>query len=83
MTITLNIKPELEAELARQAAKRGVGIDAYAAKLLEDAAHVSGRIVRVAPEVVDACERLKTFGSKHGLSLGGLTIRELRHEARP
>jgi Arc/MetJ-type ribon-helix-helix transcriptional regulator len=31
----------------------------------------------------DAIERLKTFGKTHGLSLGGLTIRELRDEARP
>ena len=30
-----------------------------------------------------AIERLKTFGKTHGLSLGGMTIRELRHEARP
>jgi hypothetical protein len=30
-----------------------------------------------------AIERLRTFGKTHGLSLGGLTIRELRHEARP
>jgi hypothetical protein len=26
---------------------------------------------------------LATFGKKHGLSLGGITIRDLRHEARP
>ena len=31
----------------------------------------------------DAIERLRTFGKTHGLSLGGITIRELRHEARP
>ncbi len=31
----------------------------------------------------EAIERLKTFGKTHGLSLGGMTIRELRHEARP
>ena len=31
----------------------------------------------------DAIERLKTFGKTHGLSLGGMTIRELRDEARP
>ena len=31
----------------------------------------------------EAIERLKTFGKTHGLSLGGITIRELRHEARP
>jgi hypothetical protein len=31
----------------------------------------------------EAIERLRTFGKAHGLSLGGITIRELRHEARP
>ena len=31
----------------------------------------------------EAIERLRTFGKTHGLSLGGITIRELRHEARP
>jgi Arc/MetJ-type ribon-helix-helix transcriptional regulator len=30
----------------------------------------------------EAIERLRTFGKTHGLSLGGITIRELRHEAR-
>ena len=32
---------------------------------------------------VAAIERLKVFGRTHGLSLGGMTIRELRDEARP
>lgn len=31
----------------------------------------------------EAIERLKTFGRRHGLSLDGTTIRELRDEARP
>lgn len=30
----------------------------------------------------EAIERLKTFGKTHGLSLGGMTIRELRDQAR-
>jgi hypothetical protein len=30
-----------------------------------------------------AIDRLIGFGKKHGLSLGGMTIRELRDEARP
>jgi len=34
-----------------------------------------------AKDVVDAIERLKVFGKTNGLSLGGMTIRELRHEA--
>lgn len=32
---------------------------------------------------VQAIERLMTFGKRHGLSLGGLTIKQLRDEARP
>ena len=39
MTITIEIAPELQAELARQAATQGIGIDAYAAGLLEGAAN--------------------------------------------
>jgi Arc/MetJ-type ribon-helix-helix transcriptional regulator len=31
----------------------------------------------------EAIERLRTFGKTHGPSLGGITIRDLRHEARP
>jgi hypothetical protein len=31
----------------------------------------------------EAIERLRTFGKTHGLSLGGMSIRELREQARP
>jgi hypothetical protein len=37
MTITVDIRPEIQAELARQAAARGSAIEAYAASLLEQA----------------------------------------------
>jgi hypothetical protein len=40
MTITLDIRPEVRAELERQAAAQGRALEAYAASLLEDAAHV-------------------------------------------
>jgi hypothetical protein len=40
MTIIIDIKPEVQAELSRQAAAQGVEIDAYAAILVEQAAHV-------------------------------------------
>jgi hypothetical protein len=40
MTITVDIRPEVQAELARQAAAHGMGIDTYAASLLEEAAHI-------------------------------------------
>ena len=88
MTITIEIGLDLQAELARQAAAHGIGIDAYAASLLAEAAHLSNApgIPKSSPpakDVVEAIERLKDFGKIHGLSLHGMTIRELRHEARP
>ena len=81
MTLTLDIRPEVQAELARQAAAQGRAIEAVAAALLEQS--VRPQPAHVPAEVVDACEQLKTFGKRHGLSLGGITIRQLRHEARP
>jgi hypothetical protein len=84
MTITVDIRPEVQAELARQADAQGSAIEAYAASLLEEAVHVPpAQGSAVAASVAEACERLRTFGKSHGLSLGGLTLRELRHEARP
>ena len=89
MTITIDLAPELQAELARQAATHGVGLDAYAASLIESAARLREAPVSVADnpkpsgEVLAAVEILKGFGKTHRLSLGGITIRELRHEARP
>jgi hypothetical protein len=40
MTIIIDIKPEVQEELSRRAAAHGVDIGAYAASLLEEAAHV-------------------------------------------
>ena len=43
MMITVDIKPEVQAELARQAAAQGRPLEAHAASLLEEAAHISSR----------------------------------------
>ncbi|HEY3838336.1 MAG TPA: hypothetical protein VGL72_17275 [Bryobacteraceae bacterium] len=40
MRITVDIKPEVQAELARRAAAQGRALEAYAASLLEGAAHL-------------------------------------------
>jgi hypothetical protein len=63
-------------------------IDDYAANLLEEAVALSvapgtSKITPPGRDVIEAIERLRNFGKTHGLSLGGMTIRELRHEARP
>jgi hypothetical protein len=38
MTITVDISPEVQAELTRKAAARGVNVEAYVAAVLEQAA---------------------------------------------
>jgi len=42
MMLIVDIRPEVQAELGRQAAAHGVEVGVYAASLLEEAAHVSG-----------------------------------------
>ena len=79
MTIQIT-KPEVEA-LINQRLRTGAFKDAedvilQALKASESEGHDG-------VERRDAIERLKTFGRKHGLSLGGMTIRDLRREARP
>jgi len=60
MTITLTIRPEVEAELARQAELAGSALETYAAELLEDAIHLpmfetsTGAGKRSGQELVDA-----------------------------
>lgn len=41
MTLTLDIRPETEAELTRKAVAQGRAIEAVAAELLDEALHVS------------------------------------------
>ena len=45
MTITVDIRPEVQAELARQAAAQGRPVEAYAASLLEEAVHLPAEAV--------------------------------------
>ena len=84
MTITVEIRPEVQAELARQAAAHGRAIEAHAAGLLEDAVHLPA----VANEPPFDKERARAAGARirelrKGVTLGNLTIRELIDEGRP
>jgi len=42
VNIIVDIRPEVQAELVRQAAAHGRALEAHAASLLEEAAHLSG-----------------------------------------
>ena len=84
VTITLEIRHEVQAELVRQAAAYGRVFESHAANLLEDAAHIpaaTSRPVFDKDRARAAGERIREL--RKGLSLGGLTIRELIDEGRP
>jgi hypothetical protein len=66
MVITIDIKPELKAELARQAAVHGLEMAAYAASLLEEAAGAS--LVKPAA-AAEAKDMVELFAPLRGLNL--------------
>jgi hypothetical protein len=80
MTITLDITPELQAELARQAAAHGSALEAYAATLLEEAVHFPDDAVFDKARAQAAAARIRELCK--GVRLGGLTIEELINEDR-
>jgi len=65
MTITLDIRPEVQAELARKAAAQGCAVEAYAANLLEKALHIPSVVV-VASAAKDMVE---LFAPLRGLNI--------------
>jgi hypothetical protein len=65
MSIIVNIKPEVETELTRQAAAHGVGLDAYAATLLEEAAHMGAASKKLSPDQLNrTLQELAQFSAK-------------------
>ena len=82
MTVTLELRPEVEAGLMAQAQASGLSLEAYVEQVLQERSRgaVDGS---VDSSIAAAARRLGTFGKRHGLSLGGTTIRELLNESRP
>lgn len=64
LTITLAITPEVEAELARQAAARGRAVESYAASLLEDALQLPA-----VPPSAPAKDMVELFAPLRGMNL--------------
>ncbi len=65
MTITLDIKPEVQVELARQAAAQGRALESYAATLLEAAVHLPAAAL---PEIA-AKDMVELFAPLRGLDI--------------
>jgi len=65
MTITINLKPEIQEELSRQAVAHGLDLGAYAATLLEEAAQVAAESKKLSSDQLDrTLEELKQFSDK-------------------
>ena len=64
MSITIDVKPEVQAELTRQAAARGRAVESYAASLLEEAVHLPA-----APPAPPAKDIVELFAPLRGLNL--------------
>ncbi len=81
MTVTLNLKPEVEAGLLAQAQASGMSLEAYLLSVVEEAvrpipeASSTGKLARE-----EAVRRMLEFGDKHHLSLGELVTRQFLHE---
>ena len=81
-TVTLELRPEVEAGLLAQAQASGLSLEAYVEQVLQERSR--GAVDEsVDSSIAAAARRLATFGKRHGLSLGGTTIRELLNESRP
>ena len=81
MTIIIDVKPEVQAELARQAAAHGRAVESYAASLLEEAIHLPAKTNGRGfdkERALAAAARIREL--RKGVTLGGLTIRQLIDE---
>jgi hypothetical protein len=65
MTIIIDIRPEVQAELSRQAAAHGVDLGAYAATLLEEAATAAAGSKQLSQKQLDrTLEEIAQFSHK-------------------
>ncbi|MBZ5725225.1 MAG: hypothetical protein LAP87_09535 [Acidobacteriia bacterium] len=81
--MTIFLRPEQE-QLLREAINSGLAQTKEEA--LDQALDMlRNRLPKQAPEpeLAAAARRLASFGKRHGLTLGGATIKDLLHESRP
>jgi hypothetical protein len=82
MTVTLHLKPEVEAGLMAHAQANGMVLEDYLLTLVEVAALAPkhGEIPVKSADRVEAVRRMLEFGEKHRLSVGEPITRALLHE---
>ena len=82
MTVTLHLKPEVQAGLKARAQARGMALEEYLISLAEEAAlqAAPGGTVSAQAAREEAVRRMLEFGEKHHLTLGEPITRKLLHE---
>ena len=82
MTVTLHLKPDVEAGLIAQAHANGMALEEYLLSLVEEAAlpETPECTATAEPARVEAVRRMLEFGERHRLSLGEPITRKLLHE---
>jgi hypothetical protein len=80
MDLTLHIPDEAVPALKAKAS--GLPLETFAQQVLLERI-LDQRTPTPDSALADAARRLGTFGKRHGLSLRGMTIRELLDESRP
>lgn len=82
MTVTLNLKPEIEAGLLGRARASGMSLEQYLLYLVESAARPTTPNAAAAeqPARGEAVRRMLNFGEEHHLDLGEPITRKLLHE---
>ena len=81
MTVTLHLKPELEAGLLAKAQASGVALEEYILSIVEGTVVPPPHTANPQQSArAEAVKRMLEFGEKHHLSLGEPVTRELLHE---
>jgi hypothetical protein len=81
MSITLNLKPEVESDLLARARASGMPLEQYLLSLVESARPTARNAADAGqPARVEAVRRMIEFGEKHHLNLGEPITRERLHE---
>jgi hypothetical protein len=80
MTVTLHLKPELEAGLLDKAQASGMPLEEYLLTVMEEAALGVQSAAPKQSAREEAVRRMLEFGEKHHLSLGEPITRQFLHE---
>jgi hypothetical protein len=81
VTVTLHLKPEVEAGLLARANASGMALEEYLLSLAEEAAlQAPGTGASTKPAREEAVRRMLEFGEKYHLTLGEPITRKLLHD---